>query len=59
MDDIPHINKNIIINELYFIYIKGIKDINIYDSIEKYLNILNINIKNIKVKDISIMIILQ
>ena len=48
LDDIPHINKNIIINELYFIYIKGIKDINIYDSIEKYLNILNINIKNIK-----------
>ena len=48
LDDIPHINKNIIINELYFIYIKGIKDININNSIEKYLNILNINIKNIK-----------
>ena len=41
LDDIPHINKNIIINELYFIYIKGIKDIDINNAIEKYLNALN------------------
>ena len=41
LDDIPHINKNIIINELYFIYIEGIKDIDINNAIEKYLNALN------------------
>ena len=46
LDNIPHINKNIVINELYFIYIKGIKDINIYNAIKKYLNVLNK--KNIK-----------
>ena len=46
LDNIPRINKNIAINELYFIYIKGIKDINIYNAIEKYLNVLNK--KNIK-----------
>ena len=41
-----NINKNIIINEIYFIYIKGIKNININDAIEKYLN--SLNKKNIK-----------
>ena len=42
------INKNIIINEIYFIYIEGIKDININDAVSKYLNALNkINIKQI------------
>ena len=46
LDNIPRINKNIVIYELYFIYIKGIKDINIYNAIEKYLNVLNK--KNIK-----------
>ena len=40
------INKNITINEIYFIYIKGIKDINKNEAIGKYLNALNKN--NIK-----------
>ena len=38
--------KEIIINEVYFIYIKGNKNINLYDAIEKYLNLLNKNIIN-------------
>jgi len=38
--------KEIIINEVYFIYIKGDKNINLYDAIEKYLNLLNKNIIN-------------
>ena len=41
-----NLNKNIVINEIYFIYIKGIKDININDAIRKYLN--SLNKKNIK-----------
>ena len=40
------INKNITINEIYFIYIKGIKDINKNQAIGKYLDALNKN--NIK-----------
>ena len=46
LEYIPFINKNIIINEVFFIYIKGLKDINIYHAIEKYLACLNK--KNIK-----------
>ena len=46
LDENLHINKNIIINEIYFIYIKGIKNINLNDAIEKYLN--SLNKKNIK-----------
>ena len=38
------LKKEIIINEVYFIYIKGNKKINIFDAIEKYLTILNKNI---------------
>ena len=38
--------KEIIINEVYFIYIEGNKKINLYDAIEKYLNLLNKNIIN-------------
>ena len=45
-DDLNIINKDIIINNLYFIYLKGIKDINIYKAIKKYLSLLNT--KNIK-----------
>ena len=41
LDDISLINKNLVINELYFIYIEGIKNININNAIEKYLNALN------------------
>ena len=40
------INKKIIINELYFIYNKGKKKINIYNAIEKYLK--QLDTKNIK-----------
>ena len=38
--------KEIIINEVYFIYIKGNKNINLFEAIEKYLNLLNKNIIN-------------
>ena len=45
-DKILNINESIIINEIYFIYIKGDKDINIIDAIHNYLKVLNK--KNIK-----------
>ena len=37
------INKNIIINDVYFIYIKGNKNINIFNAIKEYLIILKEN----------------
>ena len=37
------IKDNIIINNIYFIYIKGIKNINIYDAINNYLKKINKN----------------
>ena len=40
------LKKEIIINEVYFIYIKGNKKINLNEAIEKYLNLLNKNIIN-------------
>ena len=46
LDKNLYINDNIIINKIYFIYIKGDKDINIINAIQKYLNALNK--KNIK-----------
>ena len=46
LDKIPFINENIKINKVYFIYKKGIINIDIKNAIEKYINI--INIKNIK-----------
>ena len=46
LDEIPCIDENIKINEVYLIYIKGIKNINIYNAIEKYL--LFFNKKHIK-----------
>ena len=46
LSNIPIINKEIIINNVYFIYIKGSKNININNAIEKYLSFLNK--KNIK-----------
>ena len=45
-DKILNINESIIINEIYFIYIKGDKDINIINAIHNYLKVLNK--KNIK-----------
>ena len=41
LHEIPCIHENIKINEVYFIYIKGFKDINIYKALEKYLSFLN------------------
>ena len=41
LDEIPCINENIKINEVYFIYIKGLKNINIYNAMEKYLHFFN------------------
>ena len=46
LDNIRVIKKDIIINEIYFIYIKGIKEIDIKEAIEKYLYLFNKN--NIK-----------
>ena len=42
--NLSHLKKDIIINEVYFLYIKGNKNINILDAIDKYLNRLNKNI---------------
>lgn len=46
LNNIPSINENVIINEVYFIVRKGIKVINYINAIEKYLGFLNK--KNIK-----------
>ena len=46
LNNIPLINENIIINEVYFIVRKGLKEINYIDAIEKYLSFFNK--KNIK-----------
>ena len=45
-EHISGINKNIIINDLYFVFINGIKKINIYKAMERYLNLLNKNVIN-------------
>ena len=45
-DKLYIINKDIIINNIFFIYIKSNKEIDIYNAIEKYLNLFNK--KNIK-----------
>ena len=48
-DNLYIINKDIIINNIFFIYLKSIKEIDIYKAIEKYLNLLNKN----KIKKIT------
>ena len=41
LHEIPYIHENIKINEVYFIYRKGLREINIYNAIVKYLSFLN------------------
>ena len=41
--NLPTINKDIIINDVYFIYIRGIKNINVFNAIERYLTLLKFN----------------
>ena len=49
----PLINKDILLKEIYFIYIKGTKKININKAIEVYLSLLNKkNIKKINLGNI-------
>ena len=42
-NNFPEINKKIIINDIYFIYIKGNKKLNIFNAIKQYLQLLNKN----------------
>ena len=42
-NNFPEIDKEIILNDIYFIYIKGNKKINIFNAIKKYLKLLNKN----------------
>ena len=41
LHEIPYIHENIKMNEVYFIYRKGLREINIYNAIVKYLSFLN------------------
>ena len=43
-NNFPEINKETILNDIYFIYIKGNKNINIFNAIKQYLQLLNKNI---------------
>ena len=42
-NNFQEIDKEIILNDIYFIYIKGNKKINIFNAIKKYLKLLNKN----------------
>ena len=53
LEQMPLINKDILLKEIYFIYIKGTKKININKAIEVYLSLLNKkNIKKINLGNI-------